>query len=115
MPADLDALLYPTIGLREYQVLDPARLVTPLMTAWEKGLMTYSEVRSMLGYSGANADDVIEQWKEDRRKLGLSESPDSGSIGTAAPPGAEKGGDEDEDKDDDSDDEDEEDDDDDDA
>ena len=103
MPADLDALQYPTIGLREYQVLDPARLVTPLMTAWEKGLMTYAEVRSMLGYSGANVDDVIEQWKEDRRRLGLPETPDVASMG-GEPPGAEKDDDEsDEDEDEDED------------
>ena len=53
-------------------------------------------MRAELGYSGANVDDVIEEWKENRRKLGLPETPDSASMAAAAP----GPGDEDDDPDD---------------
>ena len=101
-PTDMQALLYPTVGMRKYQVLDKGRLVKPVLEAWAQGLMTYPEMRAELGYPSANVDDVIEQWKEDRRKLGLPETPDSGSMG-GPPPGAD-GDDKDDDADEDDDD-----------
>ena len=75
MPDDLEALLYPTVRLRRYQILDKGRLVKPMLDAWERGLMTYPELRAELGFSGADADEVIEEWKENRKALGLPETP----------------------------------------
>ena len=40
MPADFDALMYPTIGMRKYQILDKGRMIKPVLDAWNQGLMT---------------------------------------------------------------------------
>ena len=102
VPADMDALLYPQFRLRKYQVLDKAKMVKPIMEAWQAALITYPEARQELGFIGVDVDTTIEEWKEDRRKLGLPETPDSGSMG-GPPPGAkdEDGDDDDSDEDDD--------------
>ena len=72
---DFEALWYPSIRLKKYQILDKGRLVVGLLKAWEAGMYTYAEVREELGASGENADEVIAQWKKDRAALGLPESP----------------------------------------
>ena len=74
-PADLDALLYPQFRLRKYQILDKAKMVKPIMDAWGAGLITYSEARQELGFVGVDVDTTIAEWKEDRKKLGLPETP----------------------------------------
>ena len=103
VPDDLALLRWPTFALRKYQVLDKGRLVTPILTAWEKGAMTYPEMRAELGLSGANVEETIEEWKENRRMLGLPETPDTSS---AAPVEDDEPIDEDDDEDDDTDDDD---------
>ena len=84
LPDDLALLGGPIFRLRKYQVLDKGRLVKPIMEAWEKGLMTYAEARSELGFIGVNVDDVIAEWKENRRALGLPEVPSEGGGGMVA-------------------------------
>ena len=69
----MDALLYPSIVLRKYQVLDKGKLVKPILEAWAAGAMTYAEMRAELGYTGANVDEVISEWKADRKALGMPE------------------------------------------
>ena len=110
-PADLDTLLYPQFRMRRYQVLDKSKQAKSVLDTWAAGLITYSEARQELGYIGVDVDATINEMKEDRRKLGLSETPDSGSMGAAAPPGAKKDedGEDDESEDDDDSDDDEED------
>ena len=73
--SDMDLLRYPRFVLRTYQVLDKGRLVAPILKAWEAGLLTYPELRAELGYAGRNPDEVIEEWKDNRRSLGLPETP----------------------------------------
>ena len=97
---DFDTLLYPTIVLRKYAILDKGRLVKPIMEAFSQGLMDYSECRAELGYSGVDGEQTIEQWKEDRKALGLPESPTQANGGKV--PGES---DDDDDDDDDSDEE----------
>ena len=97
-PDDRDTLLYPTIRLRSYQILDKAKMISSLLEAWNAGAITYSELRSELGMSGADANEVIAQWQEDRRRLGLPDVPTSGAAQASGPS--------DDDKDDDSDDDD---------
>ena len=104
--ADLDGLLYPTIILRKYQILDKGRLVAQILNAFEKGAITYAEMRAEIGFTGANVDEVIEQWKEDRRALGLPDSLQSAAPGAAEDPDDD---DDEEDPDDDEEDDDEED------
>lgn len=94
-PADMDALLYPQFRLRKYQILDKAKMVKPIMDAWGAGLITYSEARQELGFVGVDVDTTIAEWKEDRKKLGLPETPSEGG-GMNEPPGADKDEDEDE-------------------
>ena len=96
---DMDALMYPQFRLKRYQVLELSKMIKPLLEAWQAGMLTYAEMRQHLGFIGADVDGTIAEWKEDRKKLGLAETPDSGSMG--APPGAEK--DDDDDKSDDED------------
>ena len=88
-PADFDALLYPQFRMRRYQILDKSKQTKPVLDTWAAGLITYSEARQELGHIGVDVDATIAEWKEDRKKLGLSETPDSASMG-AAPPGADK-------------------------
>ena len=73
--SDMDLLRYPRFVLRTYQVLDKGRLVLPIIRAWEAGLLTYPELRAELGYAGRNPDEVIEEWKANRRSLGLPDTP----------------------------------------
>ena len=96
-PDDLPALLYPSVMLRRYAILDKAKTVGPILEAWNAGMMTFPEVRAELGMSGADVQSLIEEWKANRKSLGLSETPAAGGAGGKEPPGAEK--DEDEDKD----------------
>ena len=79
--SDMDLLRYPRFILRTYQVLDKGRLVAPILKAWEAGLLTYPELRAELGYAGRNPDEVIEEWKENRRSLGLPDSPTTSGGG----------------------------------
>ena len=101
---DLDALLYPTVKLRRYQILDKSRLVYPILKAWDQGIMTYAEVRAELGFSGADLDEVMEEWKENRASLGLPTVPSAGQdeIGgkTESADGESDGKSDDDDKDD---------------
>ena len=102
MPADLDALLYPGFRLRRYQVLDRSKIINLIKEAWGGGLMTWEECRDELGLIGVNPDEVAETWKEDRKRLGLPETPAEGSM--AGPPGVgggPPGGDSDDDEEDD--------------
>ena len=102
-PADMEALLYPSIVLRKYQVLDKGRLVKPILEAWEAGAMTYPEMRAELGYTGANVDEVIAEWKENRRALGMPETPAAAATAGPADDGDkddDESDDEDEDEDD---------------
>ena len=92
---DLDALMYPQFRLKRYQVLELSKMIKPLLEAWQAGMLTYAEMRQHLGFIGADVDGTIAEWKEDRKKLGLAETPDSASMGT--PPGAEKDDDEEDD------------------
>ena len=77
-PEDLDALRTPKIQLRRYQVIDKARLVKPLLDAYERGGITYAELRQNLGESGENVEEIIEEWKASRRLFGLPEVPGAG-------------------------------------
>ena len=86
-PADMQALLYPTIMLRRYQVLEKGKLIKPILEAWAAGIMTYSEVRAELGFLGANIDEVMEEWKENRRAMGLPDVPSEAGGGAKEPPG----------------------------
>ena len=99
-PADMDALLYPQFRLRKYQILDKAKMVKPIMDAWGAGLITYAEARQELGFVGVDVDTTIAEWKEDRKKLGLPETPSEGG-GMAEPPGSDKDEPDDDDDDDD--------------
>ena len=78
---DLMLLRYPRFALRKYQTVDKQRLVGPIIKAWESGILTYGELRAELGYAGANVDEVIAEWKENRRMLGLPEVPSAGGGG----------------------------------
>ena len=40
-----------------------------------------------MGHIGVDVDSTIQEWREDRKKLGLPESPSEGNQG---PPGAKK-------------------------
>ena len=72
---DFDALRFPAIILRSYLVIDKQRLIGPLLKVFSQGLMTWSELREELGYLGSDPESVIEEWKENRRMLGLPETP----------------------------------------
>ena len=78
---DLDALMYPQFRLKRYQVLELSKMIKPLLEAWQAGMLTYAEMRQHLGFIGADVDGTISEWKEDRKRLGLPETPDSGSMG----------------------------------
>ena len=85
-PADLDALLYPSVLLKKYQILDKAKMTKPILDAWGAGMLTYAEARQELGFVGADVDATIAEWKENRRALGLPEKPSEGG-GMSEPPG----------------------------
>jgi len=94
MPDDLKLLgAARRFVLRKYQVIDKGRLIGPILKSFEAGVLTYDEVRAELGYAGANADEVIEQWKADRRALGLPESPTTGGGVMVDGPGGDGTGD----------------------
>ena len=95
---DMDALLYPQFRLKQYQTLDLSKMVKPVLEAWGAGVLTYSEARQQLGFVGVDVDATIAEWKEDRKKLGLPETPSAGG-GMSEPPGADKDEDEDENED----------------
>ena len=85
-PDDLPALLYPSVMLRRYEILDKAKTVGPILEAWNAGMMTFPEVRAELGMSGADVQSLIEEWKANRKALGLSETPAAGGAGGKEPP-----------------------------
>ena len=102
---DFDALMYPQFRLKKYQILDLSKMVKPILDAWGAGMLTYSEARQQLGFIGVDVDATIAEWKEDRKKLGLAETPSEGGGGMNEPPGDDKdkdesGDDEDDDDDD---------------
>ena len=103
-PADMKALIYPTIMLRRYQVLEKGKLIKPVLEAWEAGIMTYSEVRAELGFLGANIDEVMEEWKENRRAMGLPDVPSAGGSGMMGKKEGAGDGDSDDDEEDEEDD-----------
>ena len=78
---DMPLLRWPDFVLRKYQVLDKGRLVGPILKAYEAGVLTYAELRAELGYAGKNPDEVIAEWKENRRAQGLPEVPTTGGGG----------------------------------
>ena len=96
MPADLEALLYPTVRLKPYEILDKAKIIKSVLEGFAAGAMTYAEMRAELALSTDDIDEVISEWKSDRKKLGLPETP---AQGGAKMPGDKDDGDEDEDKD----------------
>ena len=87
---DLDALMYPQFRLKRYQVLELSKMIKPLLEAWQAGMLTYAEMRQHLGFIGADVDGTIAEWKEDRKRLGLPETPDSASMASGQPPDAPK-------------------------
>lgn len=97
-PLDFDALMYPEFRLRKYQVLDKAKMTKPILDAWEAGLHTYAEARQELGFIGVDVDATIEEWKEDRKKLGLPETPAANGGGMPPGDGADDSDDDDEDE-----------------
>ena len=96
---DWDALLNPEIVLRSYVVIDKQRLIKPLLDSFDKGVLTWSEMREELGYFASDPEAVIEEWKENRRMLGLPDTPTA-----AQQPPVNGGGDSEPDEDDDEDD-----------
>jgi len=78
---DYHLLRNPEIVARAYMIVDKQRLIGPLLEQWEKGLATWSELRDELGFLCSDPDAIIEEWKEDRRRLGLPEHPTSGGSG----------------------------------
>ena len=99
---DLDALMYPQFRLKRYQVLELSKMIKPLLEAWQAGMLTYAEMRQHLGFIGADVDGTISEWKEDRKRLGLPETPDSASMSDGQPPDGDDGdGDDEKDGDDD--------------
>ena len=74
-PDDLRLLRYPTFHLRKYQVVDKQRLIAPLLKAWEKGAMTLEQLQDEMGWDEGELEDFVEQWKKERKLLGLPESP----------------------------------------
>ena len=88
--SDMALLRYPRFVLRTYQVIDKGRLVAAILKAWEAGMLTYAEFRAELGYAGRNPDEVIDEWKENRRSLGLPDSPTPGGGGTLDDDGSTK-------------------------
>ena len=97
---DMDALLYPQFRLKRYQVLELSKMIKPLLEAWQAGMLTYAEMRQHLGFIGADVDGTISEWKEDRKRLGLPETPSAGGGGMNEPPGADDGDDDDDEEDD---------------
>ena len=72
---DFDCLLYPDFVLNAYRVIDKQRLIKPLLDTFDRGILTWSELRDELGYIASDPETVIEEWKENRRMLGLPETP----------------------------------------
>ena len=100
-PDDMQALLYPNIMLRRYQVLEKGKIIKPLLEAWNSGAITYPELRAELGFLGANIDEVMEEWKENRIAMGLPDVPSQGMAGKMPGDGSEKdAGDDSDDEDD---------------
>ena len=97
-PEDYDLLRHPEIVARSYMILDKQRLIRPLIEQWESGMITYAELRDELGFLASDPEAVIEQWKEDRRMLGL---PDHPTRPGSADTGEDSGGDDDDEDDDD--------------
>ena len=95
-PADFDSLIYPEFVLKGYKVIDPSKMTKSVLDAFAAGLLTYSESRRELGHLGIDSDSVISEWREDRKKLGLPDSPMEGGGGGAVP--AEDEDDEEEEK-----------------
>ena len=103
---DFDLLRFPEIVARSYMIVDKQRLIRPLLEQFEAGMVTYAELRDELGYLASDPDAVIEQWKEDRRKLGLPEHPTrpgapNAGGGSSEPPDDDDDRDGDDDSDDD--------------
>ena len=91
---DLDALMYPQFRLKRYQVLELSKTIKPLLEGWNAGAFTYAELRQHLGFIGADVDGTIAEWKEDRKRLGLPETPSEGGGMGGEPPGVESDEDE---------------------
>ena len=83
--------------LKAYEILEKSKIIKGVLEAFAAGAMTYAEMRGELALSTDDVDGVIDEWREDRVKLGLPETPQEGNGG---PPG---GKDEDDDDDDDDD------------
>ena len=94
MPDDLESLLYPTVRMKPYEILDKAKIIKGVLEGFAAGAMTYAEMRGELALSTDDIDEVISEWKADRVKLGLPETP---AQGGANMPGEDDEDDEDED------------------
>ena len=96
---DIDALFFPEFRLKRYQILDLSKQIKPFLEAWHAGMLTYPEMRQQLGFIGADVDGTIAEWQENRKMLGLPETPESGSMGgsDARAPGEDDDADSDED------------------
>ena len=75
MPADMESLLYPSFRLRKYAILDRSKVINMIKDSYNMGLMTWSEARDELGLVSENADEIAEEWKADRERFGLPETP----------------------------------------
>ena len=60
-------------------------MTKPILDAWAAGLLTYAEARQELGFVGVDVDATIAEWKEDRKKLGLPDTPNGGGMGEGPP------------------------------
>ena len=95
-PDDLESLLYPVVRLKPYEILDKAKIIKGVLEGFAAGAMTYAEMRGELALSTDDIDEVISEWKADRAKLGLPETP---AQGGANMPDGKDDGDEDDGKD----------------
>ena len=91
----MEALLYPTVRMKPYEILDKAKIIKGVLEGFAAGAMTYAEMRGELALSTDDVDEVIAEWKADRAKLGLPETP---AQGGANMPGDKDDPDEDDDK-----------------
>ena len=86
-PEDREALRYVGITMRDYQVIDRARLIPQVLKQFQEGLATYAEARAMLGMSHEDFEAVIAQWGRDKQLLA--------EAGPKMPKPTEDGGEED--------------------
>ena len=62
-PDDFKLLGWPAFVLRNYPIVDKSKLIKPILELWEKGGITYPELRRELGWTGVDVEATIEEWK----------------------------------------------------